>query len=419
MNTRTILAITLALNAVLAFVLWRSSSKVDLLKRTMRADETINSRTASTVTNQRVVVVPGDDGSPWHALAAGNYRECVERLRACGCPEETVRDIIIAAVSRRYRAQLVAQEEARYRHFKWWRGIQDADVDHDPGAAQEVRGKRDLELAQLFGKEWRQDLYKILGWKIDNSYWSFMAPEKVEQINLLSAKYSRLENDVRKGARGGYLLEEEEAQLKQLKEQKRAELVQMLTPKELEDMDARQSPAANWVKQKLPQAASEEEFLAMLRVAMANGKDMMTENSLLNGESPQEAQQRREAGEKTFQEQLKATLGDARYAELFPNAPPGTEPEPTLEESAERSRKELVKLAQKEGVSVEAATEAHNRIFAVIKDMEKKFGGLDKMSDEQQQQFNKTLKAQAEKIITETMGEKGKKIFRKLNHEDE
>jgi hypothetical protein len=369
------------------------------------------------VTNQRVVVVTGDDGQPWRPLAAGRYRECMERLRQAGCPEETVRAIIIAAVSRRYRAQLVAQEEHRYRNFKWWRGLQEADAEYDPAFMQEVRGKRDAELSGLLGKEWRQDMYNALGWKMENNYWSFMPPEKVEQINALSAKYSRLENEVRKSAHGSYLLEEEEAQLKQLKEQKRAELAQTLTPQELEDLDMRQSPAANWVKQKLPEAASEDEYRAMVRVAMVFEKDISTEGALRSGETPQESMKRREAEDKALQAQLKETLGDARYAELFPGAPPGSRPEPSLEESAERSRQELVKMAQKEGVSAEAANEAHARLFAVIKEIEKKFGSLDKMSEEQQQEFSKTLKAQAEKIFTETMGEKGIRIFRKMDGE--
>ena len=418
---RAFLLITLGLNAVLALLLWRGPrASVGLPERSIRETGTSGSASTATFTNRREVVVAGDDGSPWPALAAGDYRVCMERLRQVGCPEETIRDLIMAAVSRRHRAELVSREEQRARGFQWWRGIQDED--YDRGAAQEARSRRDLELAQLFGDGWRQDIYKMLGWKGDDSYWSFISQEKRSQLDLLAAKYTRLEDAIRKGARGSFMLEEDEAQLKQLKLQQRAEQAQLLTPAELEDLEMRQSPAAYWVKGHLPEAASEEEYRTMVRVALATGKDQMSEHTLIGGESPEEAVKRRAAEEKAFHAELQTALGDARYAELFPNVKPGEEPPPaperTFEESLEVSRKELVKLAQKEGVSAEAANAAHTRLVAIIKDFEKRFGNLDKLSKAQEEEISKAIKEKGEKIFTETMGEKGRVLFKRMNDDE-
>ena len=419
---RALLLITVGLNVVLALVLWRAPrAAVNLPQRSVRGAGAVAPPVAATFTNQRVVVVTGDDGSPWSVLAAGDFRACMERLRQAGCPEETIRDLIMAAVSRRHRAELVAREEQRARGFQWWRGIQDED--YDRGAAQETRSRRDLELAQLLGDGWRQDIYTMLGWKSDNSHWSFISQEKRSQLDLLAAKYTRLEDAVRKGARGSFLLEEDDARLKQLKLQQRAEQAQLLTPGELEDLEMRQSPAAYWVKQRLPEAASEEEYRQLVRAALASGKDQTSEQALIGGESPEEAVQRRAAEEKALHAQLKLVLGDVRYAELFPNVTPGEEPKPapkpTFEESMEVSRQELVKLAQTEGVSPEAANAAHTRLVAIIKEFEKRFGNLDKPSEAQQEEISKAIKEKGEKIFTETMGEKGRVLFKRMTQDDE
>ena len=419
---RALLLITVGLNVVLALLLWRGPrASAGLPERSVRDAGAVTPPVAATFTNQRVVMVAGDDGSPWSALAAGDFRACMERLREARCPEETIRDVIMAAVSRKYRADLLARDEQRARGFQWWRGIQDED--YEQGAATEARSRRDLELAQLFGESWRQDMYKMLGWKVDDSYWSFISQEKRSQLDLLSAKYTRLEDAVRKGARGSFMLEEDEAQLKQLKLQQRAEQAQLLTLAELEDLEMRQSPAANWVRQRLPEAASEEEYRQMVRVALAAEKGVGNEQELIGGESPEEAVKRRAAEEKALHAQLKVVLGDVRYAELFPNVTPGEEPKPapkpTFEESMETSRKELVKLAQKEGVSPEAANEAHARLLAIIKGFEKQFGNLDKLSGAQQEEISKVIKEKGGKIFTDTMGEKGRVLFKRMNEDDE
>ena len=313
---RALLLITVGLNVVLALVLWRAPrASVNLPQRSVRGAGAVAPPVAATFTNQRVVVVTGDDGSPWSVLAAGDFRACMERLRQAGCPEETIRDLIMAAVSRRHRAELVAREEQRARGFQWWRGIQDEN--YDRGAAQEVRSRRDLELAQLLGDGWRQDMYKTIGWKADDSHWSFISQEKRSQLGLLAAKYTRLEDEVRKGARGSFLLEEDDARLKQLKLQQRAEQAQLLTPGELEDLEMRQSPAAYWVKGRLPEAASEEEYRQMVRAALASGKDQTSEQALIGGESPEEAVQRRAAEEKALHAQLKLVLATCVMRSFF------------------------------------------------------------------------------------------------------
>jgi hypothetical protein len=279
---------------------------------------------------------------------------------------------------------------------------------------------RDTELTRLFGDQWREDISKRVGWFAEGRSSSLLSPEKRLAVDALNAKYVRLEDEVRQRVRGGFLMEEEEADLEKLKKEQRAELAQLLTPQELEDLDARNSPAASWVRQKMGEARSEDEFKTMVRIAQGLGKDMQSEHALKGGETPAVAAKRRAVEDQALREQLRAALGEARTDELFSDAtaisvsPPGE----TFEQGAERARKDLVKLAQKEGVSAEAANEAHTRIIAMMKEFEQKVGSLDKISPEQGEEFNRMMKTKGEQIFTETMGEKGKKVFRRMNHED-
>jgi len=63
--------------------------------------------------------------TPWQALEAGNYADLIALLRAAGCPEETIRDLIVMRLSREFHAKLMAMEDQRHINMEWWRGYED------------------------------------------------------------------------------------------------------------------------------------------------------------------------------------------------------------------------------------------------------------------------------------------------------
>src|SRR5205809_307894 len=62
----------------------------------------------------------------WHEVESPDYPTYIANLRAINCPEQTIRDIIIADVnalySRRRALELVTPEQ------QWWRSVPDTNV---------------------------------------------------------------------------------------------------------------------------------------------------------------------------------------------------------------------------------------------------------------------------------------------------
>src|ERR1043165_8175227 len=80
----------------------------------------------------------------WRQIESGDYREYISNLRRIGCPEETIRDIIIADVNKLYaarRAELVHENDSRKN---WWQPKQQPIQK----ANQSDQLVRDLEPAQ-------------------------------------------------------------------------------------------------------------------------------------------------------------------------------------------------------------------------------------------------------------------------------
>ena len=149
----------------------------------------------------------------------------------------------------------------------------------------------------------------------------FLPTEKKEQLREVERRYRQSSEEVTYPA-GRPLDEDERSELQNLQRQKRIEIAALLTPQELEGLDVRESPAARYALQKLPEAGAEAEFRAMVRAAREGG---ITEGSGWGGSSasrygmatPGEAQdQREEEQRKAIEARVKELLGEQRFAQL-------------------------------------------------------------------------------------------------------
>ncbi|HEY6167177.1 MAG TPA: hypothetical protein VI454_04000, partial [Verrucomicrobiae bacterium] len=56
----------------------------------------------------------------WRGLESPEFKAYIANLRAVECPEETIRDIIVAAVNKLYAAKLKALSHDRLKDYKYW-----------------------------------------------------------------------------------------------------------------------------------------------------------------------------------------------------------------------------------------------------------------------------------------------------------
>jgi hypothetical protein len=107
MRWRVILGVSLVANLLLAIAWLRTGPPEN---RTEPASGTV---TNATVTNTRPTVVVRRQFFSWQELESQDYPTYIKNLREIGCPEQTIRDIIIADVTEmlRQKYQTVAPEQ--------------------------------------------------------------------------------------------------------------------------------------------------------------------------------------------------------------------------------------------------------------------------------------------------------------------
>jgi hypothetical protein len=128
--------------------------------------------------------------------------------------------------------------------------------------------------------------------------------------------------------------------------------------------------------------------------------------------SPEEQVRKRKEEEQAMKDALKAALGEARYSEIAQAEE--ARGEERFQESMERERLEFVTLAEKEGVSADAANRVHAQLVAMSKEMEAKYGKLHNLPEDKKAELARVWKLEAEKMMVEVMGEKGRNVFKRL-----
>ncbi len=148
MRWRVILALSLLANLVLALA-WFGG------RRAGRAPSDSAAGTTNTVntTNNRTAVIVRRQFFSWQELESQDYPTYIKNLRSIGCPEQTIRDIVIADVTQML-AEKYRGSTSRFKpNPKWWTNHRDSG-DETEDAAQRMWAERATILAELLGPDW-------------------------------------------------------------------------------------------------------------------------------------------------------------------------------------------------------------------------------------------------------------------------
>jgi hypothetical protein len=148
MRWRVILGVSLVANLLLA-IAWLRTGPPEI--RTELASGAV---TNATVTNTRPTVVVRRQFFSWQELESQDYPTYIKNLREIGCPEQTIRDIIIADVTEmlRQKYQTVAPEQKP--NPRWWTNRREANAEAEAQNATRMWVERNEILAQLLGPDW-------------------------------------------------------------------------------------------------------------------------------------------------------------------------------------------------------------------------------------------------------------------------
>lgn len=258
-------------------------------------------------------------GVDWAAIESTNYLFYITNLRSIGCPEETIQDIILADVAKLY-AKRQAAVLAQAPPFEYWRTLGEDEEDGVDARLQAqldaLRVERDQLVRNLLGVDFEAQMAKYTGEvRVQNRLLAFLAPEKQAQVAALLESFQDLESQVFERS-GSVLLPADEAQLRELEQQKQAQLAEILTSEEMKLYQLNLSPLANELRYELHGFdPSPEEFQEVYRLRHTLNQVMDTalqENETLDPEVEEAAIRDAEAA---VDAELKKVLGAERFAE--------------------------------------------------------------------------------------------------------
>jgi LysM repeat protein len=268
MRWRVLLFLSLLANIVLAVGWVTASRRAAATAAAAAAAEEISSQPVKTN------VVLRREFLSWDHVESPDYTVYIANLRGIGCPEQTIRDIIIADVNSLYakrRAMEIVTPEQ-----EWWRS------EPNPGvlklAAEKLVAldteRRDL-LTKLLGPNWEGgDLASLPrpskpGIVLDGPILGMLPSEtKVAVAGISARAEERMKQYLVSVQAAGK--SPDPAEMARLRQQTRTELATVLSPVQLEEYLLRYSQTANDLRSELGQLkyfnATPDEFRSIFRV---------------------------------------------------------------------------------------------------------------------------------------------------------
>lgn len=308
MRAKTLLCISLLLNVALLAVL------IYFVNRTPPSRTEKNeavARMANTNAPRDHVIIRRQFFS-WSEIESSDYNTYIANLREIGCPEATIRDIIVADVN-----QLFAQrreKEVPIVEQPWWRLEPDwAALQAAADKLKALEEERRALLAKLLGPDW--DVSALAANRSTNSIaftgavLSQLSPETRSRVLDINARaQARLDAYRQAQEKAGKPLDP--AELARIRQQTRSELSMVLTPEQMEDYLLRYSGTAIQMRQELSGFnTTPDEFRQIFKLRDAYDEDLQLTYA---GSDPAMVKKRRE-----LEEQRDAAIRQAIGPERF------------------------------------------------------------------------------------------------------
>jgi hypothetical protein len=306
MRGRAPLLLSLVLNAALLAALWTLVRREEAPSAVAPDLAEINNgvlRTNVVVRRQNFV---------WSDLESEDYPTYIANLRLIGCPESTIRDIIVAEVTQMFARRRTS--EVITAPQQWWRSEPDPAVAW--AAVTKLRALEDERrelLTQLLGPAWESMDYPLPSLET-------LVPLDGPILGTLPAETKRAVQTIERAAlqrRNEYLTARQEAgepadpaELTRLRMEARAELAAVLPPDALEEYLLRYSQEATNLRRQLGGVeTTPEEFRALFRAMDPLGQELATTVPGVD------AEKRRALLNEEREQSLRQVLGEERYEE--------------------------------------------------------------------------------------------------------
>jgi hypothetical protein len=342
------------------------------------------------------VVVIRTNAFEWAQLEAEDYRTYIERLRSIGCPEQTIRDIVIADLEK-LMAPRVQEIEGKKESPKYWKPdrkvlISTAETLEKASRKQELDFEKREIIRELLGIDLAAERNRISG---DRDFYedrlSFLSAEQRSRVRMIIERANREEIALREKSwlENDELTPEERQRLREIAAAKEQDVAAMLSPEQMEQYNLWFSDSAYKVRDSFfAMQPSEEDFLAIYAIqrefdsAWADvDVQELGADDLAHWES----------AKRDYEAKIREYLGDERYQEY--------------QRSRDEDFQQLQAAAAQFGLSSGIASEVYG-FKKVLQEERERVRSIPGLSGEQRTRVYRALAEEAERAVIEVMGAK-------------
>ena len=358
-----------------------------------------------TVTTKRVVrnappatpPVPTTNAAPfhWRALESEDYTVYAANLRAVGCPERTLRDILLPDIEKLYDERAKKLEESPEDTF--WETADQRDARQRQRAAK----LRALELEKraliqrLLGAEMSYDVLKELrsdgfATVILDLLLGFTDTAKTDQL-LMVFQLRKADAEAHLAVTEGILLDEDITQLHALRDRLENDLARLLAPHEMEELRLRVAvlEGMDHLSRRNGVNVSGAELREIARLR-ADTRDVFAK--MMNIDDELYSEELRAKGDAAFQELLRRYVGPERFADV--------------ERGKDGLFRELFQSTEKLGVAKAALVQAYEARRAA-ESQAQQIRADQKLSAEERLLLLAALRAQTTQALARSLGPVG------------
>ncbi len=253
----------------------------------------------------------------WGLVESADYHQYIANLRALGCPERLIRDIIIADVSKLYAGRM---RELRSAPDDWqpWYGSDRRQARNRERSARDhaLQAEQRALLKELLGVEWSEEWEDLA--RNEGAFallLGFIPEPKPSQLFAMIEEFSEATQKVNDQAQG-ILLEEDREQLAKLRQAMMTKFAALMTPAEFEELSLRAQSAGKVGEGDIHLdgvTLSGPEFRQLCGLSRLTG-DVIQDELLRDRKELSEEEEARQ--KQAFEAELKKLLGPARFADF-------------------------------------------------------------------------------------------------------
>jgi hypothetical protein len=336
----------------------------------------------------------------WASLVSRDMRVFAANLREVGCPEETIKEIILAEVGRRY-SPMEAELKVRPDDVAPWEKAALYDRRNAESKLRQLLEEKRALIKELTGVDTGIDMpSRLAGRDVAPFEGAFaaLAEDKRAQVRAIQENYWTQSDDIKQRTMG-YLEPEDRAEFERIKKERRDALAKVLTPEELLDFELKTSNVSTALRQKFDGFdTTQEEFKKIFEFMQPLDDQFSVSRRNPDPVDPEFTAARGQA-EKDLEQHIRNVLGEDRYAEF------------------ERTRDPAYRNLKQIGAELELPQESILQAYQAQRQFQeesKKIMQDPNLSQEQRMQSFEGLRIQAEQQAQQIFGDKAPQIMQRI-----